>query len=243
MAKKITLCACSSRSFIDKEVIIRFASVASLNGFDVKIVADLCEMAADNGDEVREMAKGIVVGCHERALKSVIEFTGVEPELILNARSNDADSLLEKIEEFKNSNKQGVETENTIDAAELEKKLEEYREIIDNMPRKHGKDAWYPVIDKDVCAECSKCLDYCPFGVYEMVNERVRVMHPHNCKNNCPACARICPANAVIFPKYDNSPINGGEATEESAVQLDTKTLYAKAFKERLEARKKKRSL
>lgn len=55
-----------------------------------------------------------------------------------------------------------------------------------------GDDAWYPVIDKDRCTECGKCFDFCPFGVYEMVDDRVRVMNPANCKNNCPACARNC---------------------------------------------------
>ena len=34
-----------------------------------------------------------------------------------------------------------------------------------------GDDAWYPVIDKDRCTECGKCFDFCPFGVYEMVDD------------------------------------------------------------------------
>lgn len=100
-------------------------------------------------------------------------------------------------------------------------------------------DAWFPVIDKDRCSECGKCFDFCPFGVYDMVDGRVRVTHPHRCKNNCPACARNCPSEAIIFPKYEYSPINGGTSQEEQAVRVDHSTLYADAFRTRLMDRRK----
>lgn len=95
-------------------------------------------------------------------------------------------------------------------------------------------DAWFPTIDKHRCSECSQCFDFCPFGVYDMVDGRVRVAHPHRCKNNCPACARNCPSEAIIFPKYEYSPINGGTMEEEQAVRIDHSTLYAEAFRTRL---------
>lgn len=101
-----------------------------------------------------------------------------------------------------------------------------------------GNDAWFPVIDKDRCTECGKCFDFCPFGVYEMVNDRVRVVHPTHCKNNCPACARNCPSEAIIFPKYGRSPINGGLEQEEQAIRVDHSTLYADALRARLVERR-----
>lgn len=95
-------------------------------------------------------------------------------------------------------------------------------------------DAWFPVIDKHRCSECGQCFDFCPFDVYGMVDGRVRVVHPHRCKNNCPACARNCPSEAIIFPKYEYSPINGGTSHEEQAIRVDHSMLYADAFRKRL---------
>ena len=52
---------------------------------------------------------------------------------------------------------------------------EEWRQQIATFPQKLGEDAWYPTLDKDACAECGKCLEFCPFGVYEMVDDRITV--------------------------------------------------------------------
>ena len=63
------------------------------------------------------------------------------------------------------------------------------------------------------------------FGVYSQDAEgRVRVTHPANCKNNCPACARICPEVAIIFPKLRQEPYDGAVIADEAAARADAKT-------------------
>jgi ferredoxin len=73
--------------------------------------------------------------------------------------------------------------------------------------------------------------------VYDIEAGEITVKQPQNCKNNCPACARICPAKAVIFPKYEKSPINGGLEDEEP-MTVDTKAVYADALRMRLQQRR-----
>ena len=76
---------------------------------------------------------------------------------------------------------------------------------------------WFPVIDYDRCKNCKQCMNFCLFGVYGLSGEnKVEVQNPAHCKTNCPACARICPHSAIIFPKYSDSPINGDEVSEEN---------------------------
>ena len=48
--------------------------------------------------------------------------------------------------------------------------------------------------------------------MYALSDEgRVEVRKPAGCKTNCPACARMCPHQAIIFPKYADAHINGDE--------------------------------
>ena len=62
---------------------------------------------------------------------------------------------------------------------------------------------WYPVLDKSRCVECGHCLQFCLFGVYAPGEKSdVQVTNPDRCKPGCPACSRICPYGAIIFPLY-----------------------------------------
>ena len=39
----------------------------------------------------------------------------------------------------------------------------------------------------------------------------IEVQRQSNCKTDCPACSRVCPEVAILFPKYKAGPINGDE--------------------------------
>lgn len=63
---------------------------------------------------------------------------------------------------------------------------------------------WYPLMDEDRCANCGSCLQFCLFGVYARdASGTIRIDHPDRCKPGCPACSRICPRGALIFPLYE----------------------------------------
>jgi len=60
---------------------------------------------------------------------------------------------------------------------------------------------WYPVLDYSRCTDCRQCLQFCLFGVYTLDEEgKVRASAPDQCKPGCPACSRICPSSAIMFP-------------------------------------------
>jgi Pyruvate/2-oxoacid:ferredoxin oxidoreductase delta subunit len=82
---------------------------------------------------------------------------------------------------------------------------------INTQALKHGDwKPWFPVIDYDRCTNCMQCLSFCLFGVYGVDDrQRIQVQNNDNCKTNCPACSRVCPEAAIMFPKYKAGPING----------------------------------
>ncbi|MBL9126625.1 MAG: ferredoxin family protein [Verrucomicrobiales bacterium] len=74
---------------------------------------------------------------------------------------------------------------------------------------------WFPVIDYDRCTNCMQCLSFCLFGVYGVdAAKRIQVQQNDNCKTNCPACSRVCPEAAIMFPKYKAGPINGDTVSD-----------------------------
>jgi predicted molibdopterin-dependent oxidoreductase YjgC len=74
---------------------------------------------------------------------------------------------------------------------------------------------WFPVIDPVRCTNCMQCLSFCLFDVYGVdADHRLRVENPSNCKVNCPACSRVCPEVAIMFPKYHAGPIDGAPVSQ-----------------------------
>ena len=74
---------------------------------------------------------------------------------------------------------------------------------------------WYPVIDFSRCTNCLECIDFCLFGVYGIDGaETILVEQPDNCRRGCPACSRVCPENAIIFPQHKSAAIAGSPGVE-----------------------------
>lgn len=97
--------------------------------------------------------------------------------------------------------------------------------VIGEADRLHSRDSlfdhkawkpWFPVIDYDRCTNCMQCLSFCLFGVYGVSKEQqIQVQNHDNCKTNCPACSRVCPEAAIMFPKYKAGPINGDTVSDQ----------------------------
>ena len=93
-----------------------------------------------------------------------------------------------------------------------------------------GWKPWFPVIDYGRCTNCMQCLSFCLFDVYGASPEgKIQVQKENNCKTDCPACSRVCPEVAILFPKYRFGPINGDEVNSDDlrreAMKVDISAL------------------
>jgi ferredoxin len=85
---------------------------------------------------------------------------------------------------------------------------------------------WYPVIDYSRCTNCMECIDFCLFGVYGVDKaETIIVEQPDNCRKGCPACSRVCPENAIIFPQH-KTPTIAGAPVVAGALKIDLSKLF-----------------
>lgn len=112
-----------------------------------------------------------------------------------------------------------------------------------------GWKPWFPVIDYDRCTHCMQCLSFCLFDVYAVNDkEQITVQNQDKCKTDCPACSRVCPEVAILFPKYGKGPINGDIVRDvdiqREAMKVDVSALlggdiYAALRTRQSEARKR----
>lgn len=194
---KILYCHCAHTDIVPAEKSDRIR-LALAGAREVVAVPDLCALAARGDETLRELANGslIVIACHERAVRWLFEYAGVafDPERhrVLSMRDMGAEAVISEA---------GLTKDGQGEPMAIGKKGEWV--------------PWFPVIDYERCTKCGQCLSFCLFGVYETdADGKIVAANPENCKNNCPACARICPEVAIMFPKLNESPINGAPVTD-----------------------------
>jgi hypothetical protein len=56
--------------------------------------------------------------------------------------------------------------------------------------------------------------------------DRILVESQDNCKKGCPACSRVCPEQAIIFPEYKTPAIAGAPVGNISGLKIDLTKLF-----------------
>ncbi len=205
METRLILCQCAHYGLISPVVLQTIACSLEASGTPFELVPDLCELAARKDARLKEIARtpgARILACHARAIKALFHLAeaplDLDRALCINGRECSADEALARLETPR------CPIETPMEADPLP-------------PARDGWIPWFPVIDAERCSNCQQCLGFCLFGVYGLSSEgKVVVENPQACKTNCPACARICPAVAIIFPKFNEAPVNGGPIKEDS---------------------------
>ncbi len=205
-------CNCSYYDFIPEDTRNKVLQALTDSGIEFEAVPDLCLLAARRDPILQKWAKADnirIVACFPRAIRWLFKAGGTQlPERdvkIFNMRTNSPEDIITGLPVSSGCEKESTKPVFEKDSAWV---------------------PWFPVIDYDRCRNCRQCQNFCLFGVYgSSPEDKVEVQNPMNCKTNCPACARVCPHKAIIFPKYSDSPINGDEITEQSAIENKTPQL------------------
>jgi len=204
---KVFICACQYYNRLSREKIAAVQAACHAAKVPCEIVPDLCLASVKEPSGLT--AENIVLACQPRAVRSM--FRDIEGLNCVDLRSASLDDILASL------SLQSVESppEPVYDKADSQW-----------IP-------WFPVIDAARCVQCKKCVDFCMFGVYSIDDGKVRVTKPQSCKTDCPACARICPQNAIMFPKSLEDRLNGSLTEQIIPTESDNVS-----FKERLKHRK-----
>jgi Pyruvate/2-oxoacid:ferredoxin oxidoreductase delta subunit len=229
----VVYCDCAYTQIVPQAAKARIQKHLAESRIPYQFVTDLCELAARRDPQLSEMLKGrdvVIVACHARAVTGLLRAAGVDPAptkvTVLNMRERSADEIIRGLPSAPASAHSEPQTL--------------------RRPRGTWK-PWFPVIDYDRCRKCGQCVGFCLFGVYAAGEDgTVRVVQPANCKPDCPACARVCPHIAIIFPKFPDAPINGAEVTEDDvrsrAAQPDVSALPEGDLRALLRRRRKPES-
>jgi NAD-dependent dihydropyrimidine dehydrogenase PreA subunit len=194
MLERVIICRCEHAGVLDSADVASLTSSLLESGVEVLEFDDLCGAAASRDRRLRAWVSegATVVACHARVVRWMLSGSGVasgDGVRCIDLRGGD-------IEGARAACGVGAPKMTVPTVCAGPKSLPDWA-------------PWYPVIDYDRCTGCRQCLSFCPFGVYSEAKGQVRVSVPQNCKNNCPACARLCPQVAIMFPKLPDAPLNG----------------------------------
>lgn len=195
----IIVCQCQNAGLIPESISGPITEALKNASQPVMYVDDLCAMAAKQDPLLSQWATQdelVICACFPRAVKSLFSHAKValpESTTFVNLRTEKPETILAGF--ALDNDRQNSPT--TVQATDPEWY------------------PWFPVIDYQRCRNCKQCLNFCLFGVYAMApDQTVEVLRPHKCKTGCPACSRVCPYAAIVFPKYEKSPINGDNVVE-----------------------------
>ncbi len=203
-APRILYCHCAYARVVPPEVKNEVLEKLTASGVEFEAVPDLCEMSARRDPRLAELAAGgpvKIAACYPRAVKGLFVAAGsplpAEGVEILNMRVDSAGTVTRALVGDGAGNGDGAQA---------------VRERLDEAPQAGGWRPWFPVIDYGRCTNCMQCLSFCLFDVYGVsAAGKIEVRNQTNCKTDCPACSRVCPEVAIMFPKYRHGPIHGGE--------------------------------
>ena len=234
----ILYCHCANARVLPAET--RDAALRALcdSGLPFEAVADLCERSARRDPLLQRItASGplTIAACHPRTVRCLFAAAGAplpENTRVLNLRTEAADAVCDAIREIPHP----APSETPVSFEAVRNRLDAAA-----VPPE-GWEPWAPVIDYTRCTGCMQCLGFCLFGVYGVDAEsRIEVSHPEQCKTDCPACSRVCPEAAILFPKHSADAINGGStadvATAHEAMKVDLSALLGGDLYARLRER------
>lgn len=233
MKKKVFFCNCGAK-LIGEDRLADILEYLKHTGHPFSEISDFCGCSVDRKSETRDLfvdvEEGLIVACFPRAVRLLLENCGIDHQTLkfeyLNFRELSNDQLFAGIKLFFEGNTEKGE----------------FKELQGNAEWP----SWFPMIDYSRCNTCGQCADFCLFGVYEKLDNKVVVVNPKGCKNNCPACGRICAQTAIVFPKYEHAGAIAGadtidEIAEQQRQQLDIDTILGSNIYQALEMRKAKR--
>ncbi len=264
---RILLCRCEYAPVLPPGAADLVAQGLRERGLPFQATIDLCELAAKSDPHLPalgECERLLVIACRPRSVRWLLHAGGVDPGpqrlVVLDLRELSVEEILSRVDAliagegssasapaFPTATDRSGDGRGAGDAREEQTSRVDAPDSPPAVQEKGEWLPWFPVIDYDRCCGCKQCVSFCLFGTYAIEAGVVRVANPANCKTWCPACARLCPNAAILFPKYSEGVISGTEDAPASrpdaieAVRVDVRKATDGDVLAKLRARGKRR--